>query len=94
MNQIASFAFTRALHKASHFFIMKAATNSHGKKALLIEAQGGTCAIAEGISKEDLLALREELGAANADFAKRHGMTMAQFDRLSNDELWELGKSS
>lgn len=73
--------------------IMKSVTNNNGKKALLIEAHGGTCAIAEGIAKEDLMALRATLAAANAEFAKRHRMTQAQFDSLSNDELWEMAKA-
>jgi hypothetical protein len=68
---------------------MKLATNIMGKKALLVQTQGGTCAIAVGVTREDLLALREQLRRDNAAFAKQHGMTQAEFDGMSNDELWK-----
>jgi hypothetical protein len=75
--------------KKLHDLIMELVTNIKGKKALLVQAGGGTCAIAEGIAKEDLIALREDLKASNADFAKRHGMTQAEFDGMTNEDLWK-----
>lgn len=58
-------------------------------KAKVFHVGGGTCAIAEGITKEQLLGLLENLEKDTAEFAKRNGLTLEQLDAMTNEQLWE-----